>query len=679
MEGSMAKTISAVAVLLLLAGAAATVAWDPAPEFIGPIYDGGELDYQPSIILVQPEGRLMVVFERLRLADYFGDLYVTFSDDGGLTWSTPGLVLDSPLNERHPSLLQLDENSFVLFYLVDETGGGSYRIHRATSPDGVTWTSRGAIELGWETPGEINPNAIKDADGTLTMTYHRLPYPGYSHIAQSHDGGVTWDTLKTPVSDGDANLPRLAKRESDGLYMVSYQVGGSDLDLFAKLSYDPYDWSGPQNPVSTDVNTHDSQPIVLEDGTFLVTYAKTPVNYFDLFYRLTYDGITWSDEAQITYDYLHYDTQPHPLRHGIPGHVILTWSHQDSVSPYQDHDVWIDIDLLVSPSLLGAGKSVSPAVFAPELMPLTYTLSVPNTGLTTTATLVDPLPPKVDYVPDSLWASNGSYGYDSARGIITWTGTISTDAAVTVTFQVTPTSDLADAEILTNTAWLTAGLAVGRPLEAVALADALPPVSLILVPHDGQIISDTSILISGVASDTVSGVAAVGVSVDGGPWEGAEGQESWTYQWQASTESLHNLRSRAVDLVGHVENPGPGITVTVDTIPPVLLATSPVSGAVDIPLSAAVVLTFSEPIVTGTLVYGCSPDPGGWSITWAAGDTVATLSHEAMSPGQIYTFWVSQARDRAFNPIVPVAWSFTTGSGQEAGWIHLPVVLNGYP
>lgn len=672
----MTKMLSVAGSVLLLAGLAAAVVLGSAPEFVGPIHDGEELDYQPSIIRVQPDGRLLVVFERIRLADFYGNLYAAFSDDDGHTWSAPGLILDSPLNERHPSLVQLDEDAFVLFYLVDETGSGSYRIHRATSPDGLAWTSQGAVVLGWETPGEINPNVIREADGTLTMTYHRLPSPGYSHIAQSHDGGATWDTLKTAVSDGDANLPRLAKRESDGLYMVTYQVGGSDLDLYAKLSFDPYDWSGPQIPVSTDANTHDSQPIVLEDGTFLVTYAKTPVYYFDLFCRLTYDGLIWSDEMQVTHDHVHYDTQPHPLLHGVPGHALLTWSHQESASPYQDHDVWIDTDLVVAPGLLDAGKSVSPAIFAPEVVPLTYTIGIPNTGLTTTATLVDPLPHEMDYVPDSLWASSGSYGYDPASQVLTWTGTISMNAAITVAFQVTPAGGLPDGELLTNTAWLTAGVVPGRRLEATAQADALPPSSQILVPSGGQIISDTSVLISGVATDTVSGVDAVGVSIDDGPWQAAEGQEWWAFLWEGFADGQHSLRSRAIDAVGHVESPTTGITVSVDTTPPELLVTTPVSGAVGVPLSMPVVLTFSESIMTDTLVYSSSPDPGGWATIWSAEDTVATLSHDDFAPEQAYMVVVSQARDRALNRIMPVSWSFSTS--EEPEWLYLPVVLKGH-
>jgi uncharacterized repeat protein (TIGR01451 family) len=663
----------ALVLLLLLGLAAVCLALGAPARFVGPIYDGPELDYQPSIIRVEPSGQLMVVFERISLSNFFGDLYVTFSDDSGQTWTTPQPIIDSSLNERHPSLLRLAEDSFVLFYLVDESGSGAYRIYRATSSDGVNWTrDTDSLDLGWATAGEINPNVIREVDGTLTMTYHRLSGPSY--IAQSHDGGVTWDTLRTQISPSNAQLPRLTKRESDGLYLVTYQVGSSSLDIFCKVSTDPYDWSGPEYPFSTAINSHDSQPIALEDGTFVVPYAQQRGSVFDVYYRTSPDGTAWSDEVQVTSDILHYDTQPHPLRHGAPGHIILTWSHQKSASPYQDHDVWIDTDLLVAPSFPAASKSVSAAVFAPELEPLTYTVRLPNTGLTATVALVDPIPDGTVYTSGSVRASSGDYGYDTAREVVTWTGTISTSAAVTLTFQVTPTASLADGEIVTNTAWFTPDL--GRPytLVVTATTDALPAASAISDPQDGQIISDTEYLIGGVAADAVSGVHHVSVSFDGGPWKAAAGQEEWTYSWEGLSDGEHSLRSRAVDKVGHVEAPGPGITVTVDTLPPELATHSPADGAVGAPLSTTVVLTFSEPIVPDTLAYTVAPDPGGWSTLWNAEDTVATLTHDDFDLSQAYTFSVDGARDQALNPIVPTQWSFATVLDDTLYRAYLPII-----
>ena len=645
-----------------------------APHFVGPIYNGPDLDYQPSILRVEPGGQLMLVFERFGNPP-FGDFYVTFSADNGQTWTVPQEILDSPLYERHPSLVQLAANSFALFYLVDETGGGAYRLHRATSPDGLTWTDQGSLDLGWATPGEINPNVIREADGTLTMTYHRLSSPSY--IAQSHDDGATWDTLKTQVSPANAQLPRLAKRESDGLYLVTYQVGSSDLDLYAKVSTDPYDWSGPQIPVSTDYNTHDSQPIVLEDGTFLVTYAKTPIYYFDVFYRTSCDGETWGVEMQVTHDPTRYDTQPHPLLQGTPGHVILTWPHQDGVTPYVDHDVWIDTDLFVPPDLGASHKTATPSIFDPG-NPLTYTLLLSNDGQgPAVASLRDPIPAGTTYQVGSLWASSGQASHDPVECVINWSGLISTCAQVTITFRVSTSVSLEDGDLVTNTAWLTDGQSTGHILVATATADALPPSSAILDPQAGQVISSTTVLVSGVASDTISGVEAVAVSVDSGPWHLAAGQEAWTWLWDGFGDGQHNLRSQAVDGLAHMEAPGPGITVTVDTTPPQLAAFRPLSGAVDVPLTATVVLTFSEPIVTRTLAYSLAPDPGGWAVAWNAGGTVATLSHADFDADQVYTFTVTQARDWALNSLSPVQWAFSAQASETWQRIYLPLVLKG--
>jgi hypothetical protein len=315
---------------------------------IGPLYDGPDLDYQPSILRVQPSGQLLTVIERRNVGASTFDLVASASSDGGQSWSTPQPAISTPLNERHPSLVQTAPNALALFYLVDETGAGAYRIHRATSADGLAWSDQGAINLGWSTPGEINPSVISEAGGALTMTYHRINGPSY--LARSLDGGATWDTLKTQVSPGTAALPRVAKRASDGRYIVTYQVSGGSgsLAIYAKVSSDPYSWSAKQVAVATTANSHDSQPIVLENGTFVVfTAEQQGSDAFDLYYRTSQDGARWSKRVRVTNDPTHYDLQPHPILQGTPGHLILTWSHQQSATPYEDHDIWINTDLVI--------------------------------------------------------------------------------------------------------------------------------------------------------------------------------------------------------------------------------------------------------------------------------------------------------------------------------------------
>jgi hypothetical protein len=314
------------------------------PDATGSVTTGPELDYQSSVVRVDPTGRLLLVFERIDAASFYGDLWVTWSDDEGHSWATPQAIVDSALNERHPALVQLAPDSFALFYLVDETGGGSYRIHRAISSDGAGWTEMGAVDLGWASFGEINPAVVHEGSDVLTMTYQRSG----AYIARSLDGGATWDLLQTPVSSGWAALPRVAFRPSDGAYLVTYQInpsGNNDLDVVAKTSKNPYDWSGPEVPISDDVNSHDSRPMVLPGGGFAVVFARQTVSAFDVHYRTSCDGVVWDQRVQVTDDPSRYDTQPHLLAHLDPGRAILTWSHQVSADPYVDHDVLIETDL----------------------------------------------------------------------------------------------------------------------------------------------------------------------------------------------------------------------------------------------------------------------------------------------------------------------------------------------
>jgi hypothetical protein len=137
--------------------------------------------------------------------------------------------------------------------------------------------------------------------------------------------------------------------------------------------------------------------------------------------------------------------------------------------------------------------------------------------------------------------------------------------------------------------------------------------------------------------------------------------------WSGFADGEHNLRSQAVDAVGHSESPGPGITVTVDTTPPAVLAHLPPAGAADVPLSATVVVTFSEAIVTATLAFSAAPNPGGWEATWNASRTAVRLTHDAFAPVQAYTMTVLQARDEARNALVPATWSFTAAAAPCAG------------
>jgi hypothetical protein len=318
--------------------AVVTCAWlaasDPALAAQEPVTEGPVIDYQPSVIRSTDDGARIVVFERLDPSTLSGDLWLTRLEDAAMDWSDPVPIIASTANERHPALLQLGASDYVLFYLSD--AGGGFRIHRATSSDAVAFTEHGAVDLSWATTGEINPHVIRHADGTLTMSYQRLS-PGGSYVAQSVDEGATWDTLQTPIANGV--LPRIAYRESDGLYLASYQVnpGNDDLRIYVETTADVQDWSGTPQDFAVTGNNHDSLPVVMPDGAFVLFWIRSDGGPFDIASRRSRDGENWQSVVPITLTPGSNDVEPHPLVGALPGMVEVYWGSESPPGSFEYH------------------------------------------------------------------------------------------------------------------------------------------------------------------------------------------------------------------------------------------------------------------------------------------------------------------------------------------------------
>ncbi len=113
-------------------------------------------------------------------------------------------------------------------------------------------------------------------------------------------------------------------------------------------------------------------------------------------------------------------------------------------------------------------------------------------------------------------------------------------------------------------------------------------------------------------------------------------------------------------------------TTVADSEPPVLIDLRTENGlSVDVPLTSTLEILFSEPIREESLVYTISPSQTG-SILWDDDDRRAVfVPLPAFAPNTTYTFRVTQARDRAGNPLAePRELVFTTASRQV--FLYLP-------
>ena len=312
------------------------------------VTSGPELDYQAAVLRSSDDGTRIVVFERLNPSTLLGDLWITRSTDGA-NWSDPVAIIATTANERHPALVQIGASNYALFYL--KGSGSNFRLWRATSADGVQFTEQAQLDLGWPTGGEINPHVIRHADGTLTMSYQRLGAGVY--VAQSSDDGVTWDQLQTQIASG-AQLPRIAFRDSDGLYLASYQVGSSALRLYVKTTTDVRDWSAPPQDFAITGNNHDSLPVVMPDDAFMLFWIRASGNQFDMAARRSTDGVNWGPTLTITNTPDEDDVEPHPLVGTSSSEVELYWG-RDAPAGSFTYDIVREPAVVVNESIFADG------------------------------------------------------------------------------------------------------------------------------------------------------------------------------------------------------------------------------------------------------------------------------------------------------------------------------------
>ncbi|HNB52977.1 MAG TPA: FG-GAP-like repeat-containing protein [Anaerolineales bacterium] len=119
-----------------------------------------------------------------------------------------------------------------------------------------------------------------------------------------------------------------------------------------------------------------------------------------------------------------------------------------------------------------------------------------------------------------------------------------------------------------------------------------------------------------------------------------------------------------------------------DTTPPEVIAVSPGDGAVNVSLTAPVIITFTESISLSTFLLTPFPDPGGWTVTGQLSNTVILLTHTPFTYTTPYAQTIIVS-DLAGNPLpTPYTWTFTTEPAPvipPTYEVFLPVALAGKP
>lgn len=182
-------------------------------------------------IAATPQGELLVVFsgDRDRHVCPFGKMFLLRSGDQGQSWTTPEIIVNTPLDDRDAGICVCRDGTIIVTWFTYtsstwRSGSGKWTDHMksVSEQDVLNWTSDGLIDNAnvrrghwirrstdgghtWEPPIKVVPSAphglIECADGRLLYignnAYERVRKTSALVAAESSDKGKTWRIIST--------------------------------------------------------------------------------------------------------------------------------------------------------------------------------------------------------------------------------------------------------------------------------------------------------------------------------------------------------------------------------------------------------------------------------------------------------------------------------------------------
>jgi hypothetical protein len=200
------------------------------------------------------------------------------------------------------------------------------------------------------------------------------------------------------------------------------------------------------------------------------------------------------------------------------------------------------------------------------------------------------------------------------------------------------------------------------------------PRIILTAPYNGEIdvaISEDIVVTFSKEMDIASVTFTCSPNPEGWSQSWSNGDKTVTYSHSPfeSETSYQMYITNAQDSDGNTlvsgEKANPWTFTTGDFLSPIIDSIQPVHGAQNVALDSSLIITFSESMDKDSIVFTCSPDPGGWNAEWNDDKTQLTLTHNGLTSLTTYEFEITQGTDIAGNPLeagsINNPFSFTTG------------------
>jgi hypothetical protein len=152
------------------------------------------------------------------------------SRDNGVTWSPAEVVVDSPIDDRDPSITYLPTGELLVTYMSYDPGRrpGTHQVFTVRSSDnGHTWSEPARVPTPFTANEAVSNPAVLLSDGRLLLPCYGMMRentgPRYvAAVLESRDLGRTWRTLSTLGSaKEELDEPTLAELPDGRLLLIT--------------------------------------------------------------------------------------------------------------------------------------------------------------------------------------------------------------------------------------------------------------------------------------------------------------------------------------------------------------------------------------------------------------------------------------------------------------------------
>jgi hypothetical protein len=104
---------------------------------------------------------------------------------------------------------------------------------------------------------------------------------------------------------------------------------------------------------------------------------------------------------------------------------------------------------------------------------------------------------------------------------------------------------------------------------------------------------------------------------------GTDNPADGSYGWTVPADGSYGWFAVSPDESAPLSTDAPEASFYIfDGTPPGVLSTIPIDTTADVLINQVIIITFSEPMIPGSVTYTVEPNPGGLSPVWSLGDTV---------------------------------------------------------